>query len=56
MEKTRPHVARSYEMGRKTPADWVTAQQLWAGTVNPLHAWVRNAFNIPVSRYNHTLC
>jgi hypothetical protein len=55
MEKARPHGARAYGMGGNTPADWVTAQQLWAGTVNPLHAWVRNAFNIPVSRYNHTL-
>jgi hypothetical protein len=55
IEKTRPHGARAYGMGGNTPADWVTAQQLRAGTVSPLHAWVRSAFNIPVSRYKNTL-
>src|SRR5664280_282901 len=55
MEKAQPRGARAYGMGGNTPADWVTAQQLWAGTVSPLHAWARSAFNIPVSRYNHTL-
>jgi hypothetical protein len=46
--EARPRRLRGNEVGGNIPADWVTAT---ASTVNPLHAWVRSAFNIPVLRY-----
>jgi hypothetical protein len=45
-----PRWPRGNEVGGNIPVDWVTARQDRTGTVNPLHAWVRSAFNIPVLR------